>query len=155
METKGHVANKGTTSMNYLVVLDAHAGELEKILSGIKTMVAKEFDPARTIIHPVCPGDKLYFLRGKEDCLLRVEATVTQVHFVSNLQDEDPAHTLKAMQPKLQLTEDQYILWSAKERVELVEFTSAHKIGTIQIAVEKTADRPNWMAFREFGLVTG
>ena len=30
--------------MNHLVFLDRRAGELEKILSGIKTMLMKEFD---------------------------------------------------------------------------------------------------------------
>jgi len=30
--------------MNHLVFLDAHAGELEKILSGVKYMVVKDID---------------------------------------------------------------------------------------------------------------
>jgi len=34
--------------MNHLVVLDAQANELEKILSGVKTMLVKEFDPSST-----------------------------------------------------------------------------------------------------------
>ena len=64
--------------MNYLVFLDASAGELEKILSGVKTMLVKEFDPAQTTAHPVNPGDSLYFLRDKDDCALRVKATVVR-----------------------------------------------------------------------------
>ncbi len=51
--------------MNHLVVLDAPAGELEKILSGVKTMLVKEFDPAQTAAQPVSPGDSLYFLRDR------------------------------------------------------------------------------------------
>ena len=39
------------TSMNYLVFLDTQAGELEKILSGVKSMVLKEFDPAQSPAH--------------------------------------------------------------------------------------------------------
>ena len=34
--------------MNHLVFLDTQAGELEKILSGVKSMVVKEFDPAQS-----------------------------------------------------------------------------------------------------------
>jgi hypothetical protein len=49
--------------MIHLVILDTRAGELEKILSGIKTMLIRESDPAQTITHPVRPGDSLYFLR--------------------------------------------------------------------------------------------
>ena len=101
--------------MNYLVFLDAQAGELEKILSGVKTMVVKEFDPAQTCrAQPVSPGDSLYFLRDKDDCTLRVKATVVRVLFVTNRLNEDPSQTLKEMQPRLQLTEDQYNHWSRK-----------------------------------------
>jgi hypothetical protein len=46
--------------MNYLVFLDAQAGELEKILLGVKTMLVKEFDPAQTIAPPINSHDSLY-----------------------------------------------------------------------------------------------
>ena len=108
--------------MNHLVFLDAQAGELEKILSGVKTMLVKEFDPAQTAAHPVNPGDSLYFLRDKDDCAVRVKATVVRVLFFTNRLDEDLSHTLKEMQPRLQFTEDQYNYWSAKQQVLLVEF---------------------------------
>jgi hypothetical protein len=61
---------------------------------------------------------------------------------------------LKALQPRLQLTEDQYNDWSAKQRVLLVEFGSAQKIAVIQIASQKITDRSSWIAFEEFSLVT-
>jgi hypothetical protein len=140
--------------MNHLVFLDAQAGELEKILSGVKTMLVKEFDPAKTAAHPVQPGDSLYFLRDKDDCALRVKATVVRVLPFTNRLTEDLSHTLKEMQPRLQLTEDQYNHWAAKQKVLLVEFGSAHKIGVIQVALEKTADRSGWIAFEDFSLIT-
>jgi hypothetical protein len=139
--------------MNYLVFLDTRAGELEKILSGLKTMLIKEFDPAQATPHPVGPGDSLYFLRDKDDCAVRVKATVVQVLFFAHSLDEDLSHTLKELQPKLQLNEDQYNYWSARKRVLLVEFGAAHKIGIIHIAAHKMADRSDWMAFEEFGLI--
>lgn len=139
--------------MNHLVYLDAQAGELEKILSGIKTMVVKEFDPAISTVHPVSPGDSLYFLRSKSDCTLRVKATVVRVLFFTNDLDEDLSHTLKEMQPRLQLTEDQYNYWSSKKEVLLVEFESAHKVGLIQVAPDKIADQSDWIPFEEFSLI--
>jgi hypothetical protein len=140
--------------MNHLVFLDTQAGELEKILSGIKSMVVKEFDPARSAGQVVRPGDNLYFLRNKDECTLRVKATVVRVLFYINDVDQDLSHTLKEMQPRLQLTEDQYNHWSAKKQVMLVEFASAHKIGVIHVAPNKIADRSDWIAFEEFGLIT-
>jgi len=138
--------------MNHLVFVDTRAGELEKILSGTKTMLIKEFDPAQTTAHPVRAGDSLYFLRDKDDCAVRVKATVTRVLFLTNNSDQDLSHSLKEMQPRLQLTEDQYDYWSAKGQLLLVEFGSAHKIGVIHIAAHKIADRSDWMAFEVFGL---
>jgi hypothetical protein len=139
--------------MNHLVFLDTRAGELEKILSGLKTMLIKEFDPAQTTTHPVSPGDSLYFLRNQDDCAVRVQATVVRVLSFAHSLDEDLSHTLKEMQPRLQLTEDQYNYWSARGQVLLVEFGSAQKIGVIRIAAHKIADRSDWMAFEEFGLI--
>jgi hypothetical protein len=133
--------------VNHLVYLDTRAGELGKILSGVKTMLIKELDPAQTTAHPVRPGDSLYFLRDNGECAVRVQATVTRVLFFTNRLDQDLSHTLKEMQPRLQLTEDQYNYWSTREQVLLVEFGSAHKIDVIQVAPYKIADRSDWIAF--------
>lgn len=140
--------------MNYLVFLDEQAGELEKILSGTKRMLVKELDPARPAGQLVSPGDSLYFLRNKHECALRVKATVVRVLLFTNQIDENLIHTLKELQPKLQLTEDQYYCWSAKKQVLLVEFDSAHKIGVIQVALDKLINQSDWTAFEEFSLIT-
>jgi len=140
--------------MNHLVVLDTQAGELEKILSGVKTMLVKEFDPAQPTAHPVNPGDSLYFLRNTDECTLRVKATVALVLLFTNRLDEDLSHTLKEMQPKLQLTEEQFNHWSVKKQVLLVEFESAQKISAINIESKKIKDLSSWIAFKEFGLIT-
>ena len=140
--------------MNHLVFLDTRAGELERILSGMKTMLIKELDPAQTTKHPVRPGDSLYFLRDNGECAVRVQATVVRVLFFTDSLDQDLSHTLKELQPKLQLTEDQYTYWSAKQQVLLVEFGSAHKIGVIHIAPRNSAHPSDWIAFEEFSLIT-
>ena len=139
--------------MNHLVILDPRAGELEKILSGVKTMLVKEVDPARTGACPVSPGDSLYFLRNKDKGVMRSKATVVRVLFITNNSDENLSHTLKEMQPRLQLTEDQYNYWSGKEQVMLVEFNCAHKIDVIQVAPDMIADRSDWIAFEAFSLI--
>jgi hypothetical protein len=138
--------------MNHLVVLDAHAGELEKILSGVKTMLVKEVDP--TTACPLCPGDSLYFLRSKDECALRGKATVVRVLFFTGSSNEDLSQPLKEMQPRLQLTEDQYNHWSSKKGIALVEFEAAHKIDVIQVASNKITERSDWIAFEAFGLMT-
>jgi hypothetical protein len=142
------------TTMNHLVFLDTHAGELEKILSGVKTMVVKEFDPARDAGQVISSGDFLFFLRNKDECALRVKATAVRVLFFTNNSDEDLSHTLKEMQTRLQLTEDQYNYWSGRKQVLLVEFDCAHKIDVIQVASKKITDRSDWIAFEDSSLIT-
>ena len=140
--------------MNHLVYLDSRAGELEKILSGVKCMVIKAIDLEDSIAYPVRPGDSLYFLRDKNDCDLRVKATVVRVSFFDKKLEGDLSHYMKELQPKLQLTEDQFSYWSAKQQVLLVEFESAQKIGVIHLALDEVKDRSNWVAFEAFCVLT-
>lgn len=135
--------------MNHLVFLDARAGELEKILSGVKTMLIKESDPAQSSTYPVNPGDNLYFLRDTDDCTVRVKATVVRILFISKHGEEDLTHALKEMQPRLHLTEDQYNDWTVKQQVLLVEFGSAHKIDPFQVAAQTLQDRSDWISFEK------
>jgi hypothetical protein len=136
--------------MNHLVLLNTRASELEKILSGVKSMLVKEFDPAA---HPVNPGDSLYFLRDNDDCALRVKATVVRVLSLTDITAEDLSHTLKEQQPRLQLTEAQYNTWSVKKQVQLVEFDCAHKVEVIYVVAPNISDRSDWMAFEQFSLI--
>jgi hypothetical protein len=140
--------------MNHLVFLNTRAGELEKILSGVKCMVVKDLDPAQPAARPVCPGDSLYFLRDNGECAVRVQATVLRVLPAVNSLDQGLSHTLKELQPRLQLTEDQYITWSARKQILLVEFGSAHKIEVIHVTPHKIAERSDWIAFEAFSLIT-
>jgi len=142
------------TLMNYLVFLDTRTSELEKILSGVKSMVLKAYDPTQSPTQPVRPGDSLYFLRNNDECNLQVKATVVRVQFFTKKLNEDLSHDLKEMQPKLQLTEEQYNYWSAKKQVLLVEFESAQKIGVIHLALDEVKDQSDWIAFEAFSVLT-
>ncbi len=140
--------------MNYLIVLDPGAGELEKILSGVKSMTIKGLETEQTNSQPVKPGDTLYFLRNMDECDLRVKATVKSIQIVSSTGEDELSHHLKEMQPRLQLTEEQYNYWSAKKRVLLVEFEAAQKIGVIHLAMDQLKARSNWIAFEAFSILT-
>jgi hypothetical protein len=149
-----HNSIEGMISMNYLVFLNPQAGELEKILSGVKSMILKEFHPARTADLSICVGDSLYFLKDYGEPNLRVKANVVRVLAINNNHDNDLARTLKELQPKLQLTEAQYNDWSVKKQVLMVEFESARKIDMIQVALNKITKGGDWIAFDEFSYIT-
>ena len=140
--------------MNYLVYLDSCAGELEKILSGVKCMVIKTIGLENSASYPVSPGDSLYFLRDEADRNLRVKATIVHVSLFDRKIDEDLQHYLKELQPKLQLTENQFNYWSQKQKVLFVEFEAAQKIGVIHLALDELKVRSNWIAFEAFSILT-
>jgi hypothetical protein len=74
-------------------------------------------------------------------------------YIVTNGLVGDLSQTLKEMQPRLQLTEDQYNHWSAKGQALLVEFGSAQKIDVIHVALDKITDRSHWISFEAFSLL--
>lgn len=140
--------------MNHLVFLDARASELEKILSGLKTMIVRQYDPISYNEQPVHPGDCLYFLRDEDDLFLRVKATVVQVLLPENTSNSDMTHILKEAQPKLQLTENQYNRLAGNSRVLLIEFATATKISLVRVSANKISDHSDWIAFKDFSLIT-
>jgi len=140
--------------MNYLVYLDPQNSELEKILSGTKSMLVKEFNPARSNVGPLKCGDNLYFLRSKADSTLRVKATVIRTISFTHQGDEELSQVLKEYQPRLQFSEEQYNFWSTQGRLLFVEFASAQKINPIQIASQVVTDHTDWFAFEDFSSIT-
>ena len=141
--------------MNFLVFVETGAGELEKILSGVKSIVVKENTSELPEEHIMEPGDSLYFLRDNDERVVRVKATVLQVlPFAEGPDGEDISHILKELQPKLQLTEDQYNCWSPKKEAFFVEFEAAQKIEELQIPAEKITQRTRWIAFEEIHEIT-
>ena len=140
--------------MNYLVLLEAVAGELESILRGVKTMLVREPEPAHPTAHPVTPGDGLFFLRDTDEGAVRVRGTVARVLPLTGTTHEGLSHTLKEMQPRLQLTEDQYNHWSTKRQAFLVELESAHKVDMIHVARNKIPGPSDWIAFGELREIT-
>jgi len=138
--------------MNHLIYLNTKSGELEKILSGIKTMIIKDLGNAQQTSFSVNPGDSLYFMRDKEETTLRVKAAVVKVTSPEFNSDEDLSPALKEMQPKLQLTEKQFHDWSSKKQVLFVEFVAAQKIEGIQLTTHKFMSQADWIAFEDFSV---
>lgn len=133
--------------MNFLVFVETDAGELEKILSSLKTMLVEGNCPEGPEEPIMQPGDSLFFLRDNEECIARVKAVVVQVLPREAGPAGDISPMLKELQPKLQLTEDQYNNWSVKKRALFIEFEAAQKIEELQVAPEKITQRTRWMQF--------
>lgn len=113
-------------------------------------MILKDLDNANIPPYPVQPGDNLYFMRDQKETTLRVKASVIGVCYSSTDSTDDLSPVLKEMQSRLQLTEEQFHFWSTKKRIQLVEFSSAHKIEGIQLSTQGLIDQCGWIAFDDF-----
>jgi hypothetical protein len=141
--------------MNYIVSLDPVANEIEKILSGTKSMLLKDLSLTSKSFQEVNPGDNLYFLRKKGDCDLRVKAKVSRVLSTAGPLADDLVHILQEFQSRLQLTEEQFNHWSLKKETQLIEFEGAHKINPIHISHCDITGTSDWIACEDFDLITG
>ena len=135
--------------MNHLVFLDPRAGELEKILSGVKSMLIRELNPENPTTYPLEAGDSLYFLWSRQETIIRGMASIVRVLPVIAGKAGNISHDLKEMQPRLQLTETQFEYWSSKQNVLLVEFNFAHKIPSIQVSLVRINNQADWLVFKE------
>jgi hypothetical protein len=135
--------------MNHIVFLDPKTGELEKILSGVKSMLIKELETDLTKPDPVQFGDSLYFLRDDIDDSLRVKATVTNVYPILCDPENDLPSLLKELQAKLQLTVEQFSIWTEQDQMLLVEFNAAQKIDPISLDKRKIAKKSDWIPFED------
>ena len=106
--------------MVHLVYCDDKEKELDKILSGKKTMVVRGA-AGRKIPHSrVFDGEILYFMQ-KGSATISAAATVTHVENYVKLTDEEIIKTLDVNQTKLMLSDNQKKRWH-KKCLCLVEF---------------------------------
>jgi hypothetical protein len=133
--------------MNHIVFLDPKTGELEKILSGVKSMLIKELNTGSIEPHPVHCGDTLYFLRSDIDDSLRVKAHVVRVYPMTHDPENDLPSLLKELQMELQLTSEQFTFWTNQDEMLLIEFKAAQKIVPIRLDKQKITKKSNWIPF--------
>lgn len=127
--------------MVHLVYCDDKEKVLEKILSGMKTMVVRGA-AGRKIPHSrVFEDETLYFMK-KGTGKISAMAMVTHVQNYIKLAEEEITQTLQDNQEKLHLTDKQMIRWH-KKCLCLVEFTNVKEIGPLEFDHQSNMD--DWL----------
>jgi hypothetical protein len=115
--------------------------ELEKILSGIKTMLVRGA-AGRKIPHSrVFTGEKLYFMENGT-AYISAKATVSSVQNYVKLTDAEVSQIFEENQSKLNLSEKQTARWH-KKCLCLVEFDNVEQIGPL--AFEHQGNMDDWL----------
>jgi hypothetical protein len=131
--------------MDHVVYVDAKARELEKLLSGEKTMIVRGATGRKLPYGRVEPGDCLFFIENNGDGIVRASATVNTVFNSDKLSEEQSAALLKSNQPGLKLTAEQTKRWAGKRYLVLIEVTQVQAIDPFAIDRSAYGNMDDWL----------
>ena len=135
--------------MQHIVYLDAKASELEKLLSGEKTLLIRSSSDRQVPSEKVEVGDMLFFLRNNGEGLIRAKAKVTSVFFSEKLTRLKSLELVEENQDKLQLTEIQTKRWGGKRYVTLVEVDRVIRLYPFDINKSKFGNMDDWILVKD------
>ena len=107
--------------MDHVVYVDKKAHELEKLITGKKSMIVRGSTGRKLPYGRVQAGDRLFFVENNGNGLVRASSVVSEVFNSEKLAETESADLLKKNQSKLDLTPEQFKRWSGKRYLVLVE----------------------------------
>ena len=131
--------------MDHVVYVDAKARELEKLLSGEKTMIVRGATGRKLPYGRVEPGDCLFFIENNGDGIVRASATVNTVFNSDKLSEDQSVALLKSSQSKLNLAPEQIKRWSGKRYLVLIEVTRVQAIDPFAIDRSAYGNMDDWL----------
>jgi hypothetical protein len=131
--------------MDHVVYVDTKARELEKLLSGEKTMIVRGATGRKLPYGRVQPGDCLFFIENNGEGIVRASATVSHVLNSEKLSEEQSAELLKSSQSKLDLTPEQVKRWSGKRYLVLIEVIQSRAIDPFAIDRSEYGNMDDWL----------
>ena len=134
--------------MQHVVYTEAKASELEKLLSGEKTMLIRSSADRQVPYDKVKIGESLFLLRNNGEGLIRAKATVASVLFSEKLTKVKSLELVDEHKEKLQLTEEQIKRWGGKRYVVLVEVEKVIRLYPFDINKSKFGNLDDWIPIK-------
>lgn len=132
--------------MVHVVICDKKSNELEKIISGNKTMLIRGADGRKLPHSRVFFDDELYFTeKGSEK--ITAKAIVTDVQNYVKLSNDEIDKTLEDNENKLSLTSEQKTKYH-KKCLCLIDFKNVEPIEPIKFIPSRNTE--DWVLFDEF-----
>jgi hypothetical protein len=139
--------------MDHVVYLDAQANELEKLLSGDKTMLIRGAAGRKMPHGRVNPGDVLYLINNNAEGVIRAQAVVTQVHNSDKLTPEESAQLVETNQQHLQLTDKQQQRWVGKRYLVLITVHEVQEVPAFGIDRSEYGNMDDWLPVGDINTV--
>lgn len=129
--------------MDHIVYCESKAKELDKLLSGEKTMILRGAAGRKLPHGRVTEGDTLYLLENDGEGIIRARAEVARVWNSEKLTPESSKRVLEENVKGLRLTSEQEKRWNGKRYLCLVE---VGKVTPVEpFTYERSASMDDWI----------
>ncbi len=131
--------------MDHVVYLDHKANELEKLLSGQKTMIIRGATGRKMPYGRVEMDDTLYFIENDSSGVIKASGIVVSVLNSEKLTPEESIALVDAHQDKLALSTGQYQRWAGKRYLVLIEVNKLVELVPFKLNRQEFGNMDDWL----------
>lgn len=131
--------------MNHVVYLETKENELEKLISGEKTMIIRGATGRKLPHGRVFPGEVLWFVENNGDGLVRCCARVKNVFNSEKLTEQESHNVLSEHQQMLCLSPNQIKRWGGKRYLVLIEVENLQEVEPFAIDRSNYGNMDDWL----------
>ncbi len=139
--------------MDHVVYVDTKEKELDKLLSGEKSMIIRGAAGRKLPYGRVEASDVLWFVENKGDGLVKGKATVKSVYNSEKLTEQESEKAVLDRQEQLRLTPNQIKRWSGKRYLVLIEIEKAQRLEPFAIDRSEYGNMDDWLPVGDIGRV--
>ena len=131
--------------MDHIVYLDKKAKELEKLISGEKTMIVRGAAGRKLPYGRVESGEKLFFTVNNGSGKIYGEGITGSIINSDKLTKEESAELINKNMNKLDLTPAQIKRWSGKRYLILIEIKDFQEIDSFNFDKAEFSNMDDWL----------
>ena len=131
--------------MDHVVYLDSKSNELNKLISGAKTMLIRGAAGRKIPYGRVNTGDILYLLDNDRSGLIRAKAVVSRVINSDKMEKNQSVALVEEYQDYLHLSEAQTERWAGKRYLVLIELTNLELLEPFSIDKSEYGNMDDWL----------
>jgi hypothetical protein len=141
--------------MDHVVYVDAKAKELDRLLSGEKTMILRGAAGRKMPYGRVQVDDVLYLIKNNAEGVVKACGTVTTVLNSEKMDRETSVALVDAHQEALQLTPAQVKRWAGKRYLVLIGVEGVAPVDAFPIDRSAYGNMDDWLPVGEINTVRG
>lgn len=131
--------------MDHVVYVDAKSKEMEKLVSGEKTMIIRGAAGRKLPHGRVYAGDILYFINNNGEGEVKASGVVKSVFNSDKMSEEESIRLVEGYQEKLKLTDKEFKRWAGKRYVVLIEVEKVKDINPFGIDKSQYGNMDDWL----------